>query len=91
MNTPTSGYGTLRMNGGAVARGTVSAEANVVQEREKYGVRLKVRESFLGGCQLEMMLSPEDAASFANLLYALAGEAMNLNDARAVPAKPAIA
>lgn len=79
------------MNGGAVARGTVSAEAHVVKDRDKHTVCLKVREAFLGGCQLEVMISPADAASFANLLYALAGEAMNLNDSRMKSAMSAMA
>lgn len=80
------GHGSLRMNGGTVARGTVTAEAHAVRERDAPMVRMIMRESFLGGCELELKLSPEDAAHFASSIYALAKRAMIENDRRAAAA-----
>jgi hypothetical protein len=68
------------MNGGAVATGTVSADARLVLERDTHLVRLLMRESFLGGCELELKLSPEEAANFASALYAQAKQALIQND-----------
>jgi hypothetical protein len=68
------------MNGGAVATGTVSAEARMVCERNTHLVRLLMRESFLGGCELELKLTPEEAANFASTLYAQAKQALIQND-----------
>jgi hypothetical protein len=84
VSTPTSGYGTLRMNGGAVATGTVSADARLVLERDTHMVRLVMRESFLGGCELELKLSPEEAANFASTLYAQAKQALRQNESQPV-------
>jgi hypothetical protein len=84
VNSSTSGHGILRMNGGAVATGTVSAEARMVREREKHLVRLLMRESFLGGCELELKLTPEEAANFASTLYAQARLALIQNDIQPV-------
>jgi hypothetical protein len=71
------------MNGGAVARGTVSAAAIPAAERDRHLVRLVMRESFLGGCELDVSLSAEEAANFASTLYALAKQAMIQNEATA--------
>jgi hypothetical protein len=71
------------MNGGAVARGTVSAAAAPAAERDRHMVRLVMRESFLGGCELDVKLSPEEAANFASTLYALAKQAMIQNEPKA--------
>jgi hypothetical protein len=43
-------------------------------------VRLVMRESFLGGCELDVNLSAEEAANFASTLYALAKQAMIQNE-----------
>jgi hypothetical protein len=74
------------MNGGAVATGTVSADARLVLERETHMVRLVMRESFLGGCELELKLSPEEAANFASTLYAQAKQALLENDSQPIGA-----
>ena len=80
------------MNGGAVATGTVSADARLVFERETHMVRLVMRESFLGGCELELKLSPEEAANFASTLYAEAKQALSQNESGPVGApQPAAA
>jgi hypothetical protein len=86
VSTPTSGYGTLRMNGGAVATGTVSADARLVLEHDTHMVRLVMRESFLGGCELELKLSPEEAANFASTLYAQAKQALIQNESQPIEA-----
>ena len=83
---PTSGYGTLRMNGGAVATGPISADARIVLERETHLVRLVMRESFLGGCELELKLSPEEAANFASSLHAQAKQALSQNESQPIEA-----
>jgi hypothetical protein len=71
------------MNGGAVARGTVSAAAIAAADRDRHTVRLVMRESFLGGCELDVNLSAEEAANFASTLYALAKQAMIQNETQA--------
>lgn len=80
VNLPTSGHGTLRMNGGAVARGIVSAGAHAANELDHHMVSLVMKESFLGGCELEVKLSAEDAASLASTIYHLAKQAMIKNE-----------
>jgi hypothetical protein len=91
VNNPTTGYGTLRMNGGAVARGTVSAAAVAAEDRDRHMVRLVMRESFLGGCELDVNLSAEEAANFASTLYALAKQAMIQNEPASSAAQTAAA
>jgi hypothetical protein len=73
------------MNGGAVARGTVSAAAAAAADRGCHTVRLVMRESFLGGCELDVNLSAEEAANFASTLFALAKQAMIQNESQASP------
>jgi hypothetical protein len=45
-----------------------------------------MRESFLGGCELDVNLSAEEAANFASTLFALAKQAMIQNEPQAGPA-----
>lgn len=80
VNAHKTGDGVLRMNGGAVARGQITAETRPVVERDVHMVRVLMRESFLGGCELDVKLSPEDAAHFASAIYALAKQAMIENE-----------
>lgn len=75
-----TGDGILRMNGGAVARGQITAETRPMVECDMHMVRVLMRESFLGGCELDVKLSPEDAAQFASAIYALAKQAMIENE-----------
>lgn len=80
VNGLVTGYGTLRMNGGTVARGRVGADAHAATDREAHVVKLVMKESFLGGCELELKLSPEEAADFASAVYKLAKQAMLENE-----------
>jgi hypothetical protein len=78
------------MNGGAaVVSSQVGVEASALDERHSHMVRISMKETFLGGCELDVKLSAEDAAQFASKLYALAKEAMNKNEREA--AQPAAA
>lgn len=79
------------MNGGAVARGVVGAEAHPTKERDRHMVRIVMREAFLGGCELEVKLTAEEAANFASTIYALAKQAMVQNDRHVTTATSAAA
>jgi hypothetical protein len=84
VNGPTTGFGTLRMNGGAVVVSSrVGVEAASLDERRTHMVKIAMKETFLGGCELDVKLSAEDAAQFASVLYALAKEAMLKNEQEA--------
>jgi hypothetical protein len=91
MNAPYTGRGTLRVNRGAdLATGFLNVQSYAYDNAVTHGVRLVLSDTVPGGCAVDMVLNPEDAARLARLIGTLARAAMIKREAQAMaaPGKP---
>lgn len=80
MKKATSGHGSLWQNGAVTDLSMVATAACPVEERGIHKVRLVMAALLPGGCEMEVTLSPEEAAHLASSLYALARTAIIMNE-----------
>ncbi len=86
MKEITNGLGTLRRQGDITDLNPLDTAVYAVRESATNTVRIVVIEKGLGGAELEVSLSPQDAAQFASTIYALARTAIIKNERAAAEA-----
>ncbi len=85
MKAPCIGRGTVRIKEGAdLATGFINVESYAYNNAVRHGVRLALSDAVPGGCAVDVVLDPEDAARLARLMGTLARAAMIKREAQAM-------
>ena len=83
MKKSTNGHGTLRRSGDFTQLRMMDTVTFEVQGGDGQTIRIVMIERTPGGAELEVKLSPQDAADFASRIYAVARKAIIQNDRKA--------